>query len=348
MHVDRLIIYGLTSSTRQTLHATGQVLDHAYDGMLEGFFEALVGASDIPQTAQTQQHLADARVAQQEHWRVLFSGQLGAAYTVSLAWVAATHSALNIRPSAYIAAYTAVLGSFHDVLVEHALSDDVSEAGTQLASQMMEAVDRAVLLDVDLISDIHAANSGLQGWAAADSFVTEVIVQMRALMHPTNFAPADDLHGFAEQPVVHVGGTQTFGQYSETLLDVAIRLEDVVDRISGLAQQTNGLALVTALEATRMCETNASRTVLARDIFPSEAAPNSAADAATEEIKGMRRVIQAVHATLDTDRGGLDAVGGTVVVAPFRRERRPVAYDEGNVGSATLTPLHSRAGAVGG
>lgn len=354
MNNQRLTQYGLTPAILGVLQAACPVLDRTLSRFGQCFFEALVLVSDLAPLQRRKSLLEEAEQRQCEHWRILFSGRMGAPYMASMARIAGLYKILGIQPSAYIAAYTSILDDVHGALRDHALSSLAGVDGRDLAAAMMEAVDRAVLMDVDLLSDVYAAGGDRVRQHSADSYISSIAGQMDKVCKQLHA----EMTTIADQPVARPRVDAAYGT-----------LGAIVERMASLANQANQIALATSIEATRVGGADLGRTIISREEQSAHLQPARQTGDIAQQIADVRAVLRDVEAAMSRhdvrgDIAALDALietlatvsqdgppnqaGGTVIVGRFCGQGRPSGLSgvetgqRHRAGGGVVTPFRLR------
>lgn len=158
MDMRKLKQYGMDDHTRRILQQIQPIIEDSLPAILGRFYDNIKNNPDLMRFFINDSRLQHARQKQAEHWQRLFSGKFDVEYSASVTRIAKVHNGLGLAPGIYIAAYTSILGDLHKVLLRHGLKGLLVNAGKRLAlEETIVAVDRAVLLDIDMTIDVYLA-----------------------------------------------------------------------------------------------------------------------------------------------------------------------------------------------
>ena len=116
--------------------------------------------SELKALFTSEAMVASARQRQHQHWRRLFSGTYDDDYIASVRRIAVTHARIGLEPSFYITTYLLALEEIHGLVINHYTRGVVTRAGRQRLERAIRAVDRAVLLDLQLVVGGYLQETG--------------------------------------------------------------------------------------------------------------------------------------------------------------------------------------------
>lgn len=156
MEAAKLKQYAITDDVKQTLRQIQPVLQKHLGPILDTFYSGIRSNPALSKFFTDESRFQHARDKQAEHWKRLFSGRFDDEYSASVTRIASVHNRLGLAPGIYIAAYTSILGQLHQALLGHGLKGVlVSRGAKNNTADMITAVDRAVLLDIDLTIEVY-------------------------------------------------------------------------------------------------------------------------------------------------------------------------------------------------
>lgn len=157
---ERLSFLGIDETTQAALREFLPVAETALPSVLEGFYAHLGSRPDLVglfgrDPATVARVMAHAREAQLEHWLNLFSGRFDANYVASVRRIGLTHSRIGLEPRWYVGGYTFTMNRLTDIIFDHCKSRFRPGAGNARAERLISAVNKAVMLDMELAISIY-------------------------------------------------------------------------------------------------------------------------------------------------------------------------------------------------
>ena len=143
---DRLRFLKIDQVVVKNLHDAKKILKPEMDRMLEKFYLHISDETILKTVFVDDDSMGRAREAQKKHWlQTLLSGKFDNAYFDQVERIGRSHARVGLTPNWYIGGYCMMLVQF----IEH-ISVSTAKEGRD-ASPMIEALCKAVLLDVDLV-----------------------------------------------------------------------------------------------------------------------------------------------------------------------------------------------------
>jgi uncharacterized protein YoxC len=143
---ERLRFLEIDQEVIKELHNARQFLEPELDRMLEEFYSHLLDEPQIRRIFADDNAIKRARAAQKDHWlQTLFSGKFKSAYFDRAERIGRAHARVGLTPNWYIGGYSKMLVQF----IQH-ISVAAEKEGRD-ASPLIEALCKAVLLDLDLV-----------------------------------------------------------------------------------------------------------------------------------------------------------------------------------------------------
>ncbi|MBS0470760.1 MAG: globin-coupled sensor protein [Proteobacteria bacterium] len=157
---DRLAFLCVDQETAAQLRAFRALVEPVLPEILRDFYSHLATQTELmtlfgKDPATAQKTLAHARAAQQEHWLNLFSGKFDASYVASVRRIGLAHSRIGLEPRWYIGGYAFTLNRLSDLVIESCRNLFKPAVAREQAQRMMAAVNKAVMLDMDLAISIY-------------------------------------------------------------------------------------------------------------------------------------------------------------------------------------------------
>lgn len=147
---DRLRFLEIDEHDIVELQRARQYLEPEIDRMLERFYAHILSYPEFKALFEDEDSISRARAAQKEHWlEELFGGHYKSSYFNKADKIGRTHARIGLAPSWYIGSYSKMLNEFIDGICEEA------EKEGRTACETVQAVCKAVLLDVDLVTHCY-------------------------------------------------------------------------------------------------------------------------------------------------------------------------------------------------
>ena len=147
---ERIRFLKIDEQTKATLREFSQVLAPKIDSILDEFYNYL---RSVPATAKllgNTDRVSRARSLQKSHWlKNVFTGTFDEAYMAQVRLIGETHQRIGLEPSWYTGAYCFTLNK----LVGLAIA--TYRRNPDKAAQALQAINRAVFLDMDLATSVY-------------------------------------------------------------------------------------------------------------------------------------------------------------------------------------------------
>jgi Arc/MetJ-type ribon-helix-helix transcriptional regulator len=228
---DRLRFLEIDEAVIEELRKARELLAPELDRMLDQFYSHVSDEPQLRELFDNDKSMAKARAAQKLHWlESLLTGEFTDDYCRRTERIGHAHARAGLTPNWYIGGYSTMLTQF----IQHILA---SRSGDQhSASPVIEALCKAVMLDVDLV--IH---SYLE---AKDRLIFDL------LLHATRFiddltarndelrsvseAIRNSVEALAKDPVNGEQSSETLEQLQAKTTKLADGLKDLDERIDAL------------------------------------------------------------------------------------------------------------------
>ena len=147
---DRLRFLEIDEHDIVELQQARQYLEPEMDRMLERFYAHILSYPEFEALFEDEESLNRARASQKAHWlSELFGGQFKSSYFNKADKIGRAHARIGLAPSWYIGSYSKMLNEFIECICAEANKEDRS------ACETVQAVCKAVLLDVDLVTHCY-------------------------------------------------------------------------------------------------------------------------------------------------------------------------------------------------
>ncbi len=147
---DRLRFLEIDEHDIVELQQARQYLEPEMDQMLERFYAHILSYPEFKALFEDEESIGRARAAQKAHWlSELFGGHFTSSYFSKADKIGRAHARIGLAPSWYIGSYSRMLNEFIECIC--------TEAGKEgrPACETVQAVCKAVLLDVDLVTHCY-------------------------------------------------------------------------------------------------------------------------------------------------------------------------------------------------
>ncbi len=140
---NRLQFIGVDTHTRQTLKRFKEIVSDEIEPILKRFYGNIRKFPDAWRFIGHDTKVPSLIDAQKKHWLQLFEAEFDDGYFASVRRVGLAHVRIGLEPNWYLGAYGYILPMLHRVIF------DAHRRKPKLAMDMIEAVDRAVMLDAE-------------------------------------------------------------------------------------------------------------------------------------------------------------------------------------------------------
>ena len=221
---DRLRFIEMDESDIVELQQARQYIEPEIDNMLDRFYEHILTYPEFESLFEDDESIQRARNSQRQHWLdELFGGHFKSSYFNKAVKFGRTHARVGLALSWYVGSYSKMLNQFIRRICEEA-----EKEGTA-ACETVQAVCKAVLLDVDLVTHcyLEAKNEAMrQVLRRATDFAADV-----AEMSSSLGAAGDKARDTAEKLAKTDGGS---GSQAE-------QFEDLLGQVESLAEQSRAI-----------------------------------------------------------------------------------------------------------
>ena len=273
----RLAQLGIDETARRLTSKAWAALEPHLKVVLDEFYQRLQAGPEMAAKLRGQ-NIDRLKQAQQEHWRVLFAGDLDAAYLERVRRIGQAHHRIGLDPRWYIGAYNFFLRRINGVLAKNAARD---AAG---AVEMVSAVQATVMLDMDLSFDVY--------FDATLNHTHEMIYELADNFKSSVLGAIETVRGVAGQV------TAATGELAEKIQACAGDGASVADQSAESSRRINAIAAAAE-------ELSASIHSVAGQVRGVSAAVTQARDAAV----GSQEAVASLNETVDRITGALRLIG---------------------------------------
>ena len=169
---DRLRIIEIDESDIVELQQAREYIEPEIDNMLDRFYEHILAYPEFRALFEDDESIRRARDSQKQHWMVeLYGGHFKSSYFNKADRIGRTHARVGLAPSWYVGSYSKMLNQFIDRICKEAQKEG------KPACETIQAVCKAVLLDVDLVTHcyLEAKNEAMREvLRRATTFATDI------------------------------------------------------------------------------------------------------------------------------------------------------------------------------
>lgn len=318
----RIAFFKIDNDTCTILRDFYPIVEKEMPSILDAFYTyilsnqataALFGASHDEIRARS----ASASKGQVKHWQRLFSGAFDADYVNSVQKIGQIHNRIGLEPSRYIGGYLFILNKLNDLIADHCASRLQPTAARKKAAAIMTAVNKAVMLDMDLaISTYLDALRQSHDSHLADRFnlsVRKIIDNISGSVSALSDS-ADAMTGTVELTREQASAAaEAAGQASSNTQSVAAATEELAASSGEIARQVERAAAIAGSAVDEATRANETVSIL-----------SNAADGIGRIIELIQAIssqtrLLALNATIEAARAG-DTGRGFAVVASEVKE----------------------------
>ena len=153
--VQRLDFLQIDQKTRDTLKEFAADLEELLPPALDGFYRHVRNYPELKAMFSSEGSVQHARSAQLKHWLNLFSGRFDSEYFASVRRIGLTHSRIGLEPRWYVGGYAFTVNHLYDAATRKFSTRWRPEVARAKLSDLLAALNKAVMLDMDLAISIY-------------------------------------------------------------------------------------------------------------------------------------------------------------------------------------------------
>ncbi|MGF1628429.1 MAG: protoglobin domain-containing protein [Kiloniellaceae bacterium] len=330
-HTKKLAYLRIDDETRALLSDFRPTLEKLIPQVLDDFYAHITKEEALRKLFADAAHIQHAREAQAKHWLRMFSGKFDDEYFQSVDRIGKAHCRLGLEPGWYIGGY----GLVKQALIEAVLAEAARGWGrtrTAKASRLIQAIDKAISLDMDLAISVYMAEKDVDFSRRlndlADRFSTAIAAISGALSQSSGglASEAEGLQRTAKETAGQVDSAKRgVEEASGNAQAVAAAVEELSASISEISSQVSDAARVTE----NAVEKAAGMTERVDSL-----------NAAAEKVGGIIRLIEeiaeqtnllALNATIEAARAGEAGKGFAVVAGEVKSLATQTAKATGEI-----------------
>jgi len=319
-HTDRsrkLAYLRIDDDTKKLLNASWRILRSAIPSILDEFYAHVTAEAHLKAMFRDPAHIRHAKQAQTRHWERMFSGRFDEDYFASVERIGKTHCRLGLEPGWYIGGYNLVKDRITGQLLEEAASGAAIGRRRRIAeaARMLQAVDKAIALDMDLSIDVYLSEK--------DRVFSESLDRLADDFSEVIASITGELSVSAGQLYEQVGSlTSNVASTNEQMSAAAAGTEEASVNLQAMSSAAEELTASIA-DLSHHVTTGAETTVDTADKARTMNSSVEVLQTAAEKVGGIVRLIDeiaeqtnllALNATIEAARAG-EAGRGFAVVA---------------------------------
>jgi len=342
----KLAYLRIDDEARALLSGFRPTLEKLIPQVLDDFYAHITQEEALRRLFVNEAHKQHAREAQARHWLRMFSGRFDDDYFQSVERIGKAHCQLGLEPGWYIGGYGLVKQALIDaVLAEAAGARFGAKRRVAKASRLIQAIDKAISLDMDLAISVYLAEKDADFSRRlndlADQFGT-VIAAISGALSDSSGSLAGEAQGLqrnAEQAADQVSSaTRGAEEASANAQAVAAAVEELSASIGEIASQVSDSARVTDNAVGKAQAMTGSVDSL---------------NAAAEKVGGIIRLIEeiaeqtnllALNATIEAARAGEAGKGFAVVAGEVKSLATQTAKATGEIAGHVRAMQEASAG----
>ena len=330
----KLAYLRIDDEARALLSAFQPLVEKLIPAILDDFYAHITQEETLKAMFVSAAHMQHARDAQGKHWLRMFSGRFDDDYFASVERIGKAHSQLGLQPGWYIGGYGLVKQALIAAVLDEATRGTAFGGKNKVrhASRLIQAIDKAISLDMDLAISIYLSEKDAEFQRRLDGLADQfgdVIARISGALSTAAGGmakEAEGLQGTARATADQAGSARHGAEEANANIQaVAAAVEELSASIAEIASQVSDAARVTDNAVNKAEATTASVEGL---------------NEAAEKVGGIIRLIEeiaeqtnllALNATIEAARAGEAGKGFAVVAGEVKSLAQQTANATGEI-----------------
>lgn len=311
----RLKFLKIDESTRRALRDFLPVIERELPSVISGFYRHVMQQPHLAKLFKDEAARSRAESLQVRHWLYLFSAEFDDEYLKSARHVGEVHSRAGLEPRYYIAAYAYTVTELYRIAVNHYVRLLTPTAARRKLSDVLRAVNQAVMLDIDMAISAYIDAEKLTHRQQLDTFaatfdksvaaVVDSVVATAAQMQASSKTMTQTAHDSSQRALAVASAAEQTSTNVATVAAAAEQLSSSIGEISNqvaLSTKMVGEAVATGQQVNELVQALAGAAERIGEVVK-----------LINDVAGQTNLL-ALNATIEAARAG-EAGKGFAVVA---------------------------------
>lgn len=150
----------LTDADCMSIRSIKEIIDRELPKALDSFYEQVRKTDEMRAFFSSENHIAHAKAAQQEHWKSISSARFDPTYAAKVNAIGTVHAKIGLEPRWYIGGYAVVMDHLiHAIIKDMPLKTGLFSKGKKMVAQslgdVLGSLVKAVFLEMDLTISVY-------------------------------------------------------------------------------------------------------------------------------------------------------------------------------------------------
>jgi len=248
-----LEFYGIDPQVRADLVELWSQLSAELPSILSSFYRYVTKWPEVAKMFERPGAVEHASKEQAIHWAKLFSGRFDQDYFESAARIGAVHSRVGLDTKWFVGGYLFVMNAIEDFIARQPVSRLAPAAGRQRASRQIQALNKAILFDMELTIVAYLDRNKAAFSARLDELsrsfensITGVVHHIASAATQLEAAAQSMSETAADTSRISASVAETTRQGSENVTSVAGATEELSASVNEINQQVSFAAGIIA------------------------------------------------------------------------------------------------------